>query len=277
MKDKITGFIRMLEHENLNPVQYYFCVVNGNKPSVQKSRIPLNPLIGSKIRLEFSGEIQCVDCGKPTKKTFGGGSCYNCFQSLASNDFCILKPSGCHFHLGTCREPKWGQEHCFKSHIVYLANTTGIKVGITKENPHSKRWVDQGAIEGLPIVEVSNRKDSGIIEDNLGKLIPDKSSWQKLISSDSEEIDLIAESNRILSYLDLKKLNIEGKILSTNLTRIKYPISRYPSLKKSLKPEPGKNLESILLGIKGQYLLFEEGGMNIRSLEGYSVKLYFGG
>ena len=64
-------------------------------------------------------------------------------MNLASNDLCIMRPETCHHHLGTCREPEWGLQNCFKKHTLYLANTSGIKVGITKENPVTKRWVDR--------------------------------------------------------------------------------------------------------------------------------------
>lgn len=276
MKSKISGYLRMLYHRELKPVNYYFKVVNykssrGNDYTEEK--ISLNEFVGKKIKLEFSGEIRCVDCGSVTKKTFGGGSCYNCFQSLASNDMCIMRPSQCHFHLNTCREPEWGKDNCFKPHIVYLANTTGLKVGITKENPYSKRWVDQGARQGLPIFRVQSRKDSGILEDELSKFVSDKASWQQLISSDSQSVDLIEESKKLFSQIDISKKGFEPEILSPEVTEIVYPVLSYPSKKVSLKPDPNKPLESILIGIKGQYLLFEEGGMNIRSLEGYSVRL----
>ena len=279
MTNKTSGFLRMLEHKNLNPVDYSLIVVSyKNTKKIDPTeviidKISLNELIGKKLRLSFSGVIRCVDCGKITKKSFGGGSCFKCFQSLASNDFCILKPSGCHFHLGTCREKEWGLNNCFKPHKLYLANSTGIKVGITKENPIHKRWVDQGAIMGLPLIEVESRLNSGILEDEFSKFITDKSQWQKLISEDSAQIDLKKESIDLLQKVDLNRFDFSIKILKEESTKIQYPILSYPKKKKSLKPDPNSPLEGELLGIKGQYLLFEEGGMNIRSLSGYEVDI----
>ena len=141
MNNTFSGYLRMMSHTGLSPVQYTFNlsnypnIIKKNIGDIVQSSFKINELLGIKISLKFSGEIRCVDCGKLTKKSFNGGSCYKCFISLASNDLCILKPTLCHYENGTCREPDWGKSNCFKKHIVYLANSTGIKVGITKENP----------------------------------------------------------------------------------------------------------------------------------------------
>lgn len=281
MKNEVEGYLRMLTHKELSPVKYSFELINYleiNKKSASgenKTEIPLNDLIGKKICITFFDEIRCVDCGKITKKSFSGGSCFSCFMALPSNDFCILKPSECHFHKGTCRDEEWGKKYCFQKHIVYLANSTGIKVGITKENPTSKRWVDQGAIAGFPLLEVSSRLESGLLELEIAKHIPDKSSWQKLISEDSEFIDLEKKSSEILNLLDFKKFEFKPVVLKSKVTQINYPIQSYPKKKKSLKPDFKEPIEGELIGIKGQYLLFSMGGMNIRSLAGYKVKINY--
>ncbi len=273
------GYLRMMSHTGLNPVKYSFHLVNypnatKKEPGLPESfTFPINDSIGGNFQIKFSGEIRCVDCGKITKKTFQGGSCYKCFISLPSNDLCILKPSLCHFHLGTCRDPTWGEKHCFQKHIVYLANSTGIKVGITKENPYTKRWVDQGAISGLPIFRVDSRLESGVIEEEFSKFISDKSSWQKLISEDSQPIDLKKISTDLKERIDFKKIKSSLEYLEEEVVSISYPIQSYPQKKVSLKPNITKPTSEILRGIKGQYLLFGSGGMNIRSLEGYHVEV----
>lgn len=277
------GFLRMMEHEGLLPVNYYFVVAEyeaGVKktqksvPKEKRSEFTINSLLGKKLRLNFTEEIRCVDCGRITKKSFSQGSCYSCFMNLASNDMCILRPETCHHHLGTCREPEWGLANCFKKHTLYLANTSGIKVGITKENPVSKRWVDQGAMYALPIVEFVSRKDSGIVESTLAKYVADKTSWQKMIGGDSIEIDLIQKKEELLSKINLKELVSEFKILKNQtITKINYPILKYPVKKISYKPDKSKPIEDTLVGVKGQYLLFEKGVINLRSYSGYYVEL----
>lgn len=271
------GYLRMMSHENLSPVTYYFRTVEYSTKEKNKAegeletKINLNELLGKKIKIEFLNEIRCVSCGAITKKSFNSGACYKCFITLAENDLCILKPETCHFHLGTCREPEWGKTNCFKKHIVYLANTSGLKVGITKENPYHKRWVDQGAVEALPILETGSRFEAGKIEIEFAKYISDKTSWQKLISAPALSLDLMEKSKELFTQVNLEKTNSEYKKLSHNVTKIEYPILDYPKKKISLKLEANKPIEDILLGIKGQYLLFPNGGINLRSFEGYKI------
>lgn len=277
------GFLRMMKHEGLTPVSYSFVLAEypaGIKKTQKAeakeivSDFTVNSLLGKRLKLSFTGEIRCVDCGRTTPKSFNQGSCYSCFMNLASNDMCILKPETCHHHLGTCREPEWGLSNCFKKHTLYLANTSGIKVGITKENPVSKRWVDQGAMYAIPVLEFVSRRDSGIVENTLAKYVADKTSWQKLISSDSLEVDLFKKRDELLSKIKLEELVKEYTIIKkAKLTEIKYPILKYPDKKVSYKPDKDKPIDDILIGIKGQYLLFEKGVINLRSYGGYHLEI----
>lgn len=271
----------MLEYTGLTPVKYFlvFAVYDEKdlkfkkKPAVAKeirSENSLNDILGKKIRLSFSGEIRCVDCGKVTNKSFNQGSCYSCFMNLASNDMCIMRPETCHYHLGTCRQPEWGLKNCFQKHTVYVSNTSGIKVGITKENPVSNRWVDQGAMFAIELCETPSRKDAGMIENELKKYISDKTAWQKMISSDSQEINLIEKKEELWNRIDPVSLDVKvEKSKSAKITAITYPVKKYPDKKVSYKPDKSKPIEDVLIGIKGQYLLFEKGVINIRSNCGY--------
>lgn len=275
------GYLRMMEHGGISPVQYYFTVgvykTDGKKKEEAveiKSDYTLNSLLGKKLRLSFTEEIRCIDCGRVTKKSFNQGSCYSCFMNLACNDMCIMKPETCHYHLGTCREPEWGKANCFKKHTVYLANTSGVKVGITKENPVTNRWVDQGAMYAIPVVEVESRKDAGLIENYLAKFIADKTAWQKMISSDSEEIDLFKKRDELLAKISIPDFVKDFKLSNAKeLVKIKYPVLKYPEKKTSYKPVKDKPIEDVLTGVKGQYLLFEKGVINLRSYGGYYVEL----
>jgi Protein of unknown function (DUF2797) len=268
----------MLSHSGLSPVEYSFEAViyseiKKKKASGEKKiSFPANEMIGKKLRLSATGEIRCTDCGDLTKKSFNQGSCFKCFMNLASNDLCIMKPETCHFHLGTCREPEWGKANCFKKHTVYLANSSGLKVGITKENPVTKRWVDQGASQALAMFEVETRLDAGLVEIEFAKYISDKTSWQKLIAGDATKIDLVKEKQKLLETIDKGKIK-SVKDVKPNQIEIQYPINSYPKKKVSIKPEPNKPIEDTLLGIKGQYLLWENGVTNIRSYGGYFMKL----
>ena len=119
--------------------------------------LPLNGLVGSEIRLDFWGNIYCVACGRKIAKTFNRGYCYSCFMSLPECDSCMVQPEKCHFHLGTCRDSAWGEQHCFQKHTLYLARSSSVKIGITRSIQQIHRWMDQGAVEALVIGFFENR------------------------------------------------------------------------------------------------------------------------
>ena len=143
--------------------------------------LPLNNLLGSKISLQFVGEIHCTHCGRRSNKSFNQGYCYPCFKKLAQCDQCIVSPEKCHHHLGTCREPEWGDQFCMTDHIVYLANSSGAKVGITRASQLPTRWIDQGAVQALPILRVKTRYQSGRVEDILRQHVADKTNWRTML------------------------------------------------------------------------------------------------
>jgi len=241
----------------------------------------LNPHIGKNIRLTFLNEINCTSCGKQTKKSYGGGYCYPCTLKLAECDMCILKPEQCHFHLGTCREPEWGKEHCMIDHIVYLANSSGLKVGITRHTQIPTRFIDQGAVEALPIIRVKTRYHSGLVEKLLSSELKDKTDWRKMLKG--EKVDLSLEEMRdevfenFASDLDSLENKYAGLSLEflerESIIDINYPVLKYPEKVTSMSFDKTSVIEGKLEGIKGQYLIFDKGVINIRTHTGYKVKL----
>ena len=133
------GTLSKMKSELHSPVQYGLPLGDAVEP--------LNPHLGQRVQLRYTGRIFCVHCGRKTSKSFDQGYCFPCFRSLAQCDTCIVKPEQCHFAHGTCREPEWAQQFCFRSHTVYLANSSGLKVGITRDNQVPTRWIDQGAVQ----------------------------------------------------------------------------------------------------------------------------------
>lgn len=235
--------------------------------------VEFNQLIGKELKLVHSGKIFCINCGSKTKKSYAQGHCYPCSMKLAACDMCILRPETCHYERGTCREPEWGLENCFKPHIIYLANSSGLKVGITRKTQVPIRWMDQGASEALPILEVNNRFDSGKIEVLFKKFIADKTDWRKMLKGEPESIDLEKWRDDLLEKLKDDLKSFDYKEIKEEKYDFKYPVDVYPVKVSSINLEKVPEIISKLVGIKGQYLIFEAGVLNVRSHSGFEVTL----
>jgi len=268
---RAAGALRKMETALADPVQYTL--------RVDDDSLPLNPLLGQTVQLEYQGEIQCIHCGRKTAKSFNQGYCYPCFKRLAQCDSCILKPEQCHYHLGTCREPEWGERHCMIEHVVYLANTSGIKVGITRHSQVPTRWMDQGATQARPIFRVATRLHSGLVERAFRAHVADKTNWRAMLKGDARPCDLEAQRRRLLADCaeEIDALQREhGLSAITPLAdaaevSIRYPVLEYPQKVRSFNLDKDPLVEGTLLGIKGQYLIFDTGVINMRKYGGYVV------
>ncbi len=242
--------------------------------------VALNPVVGQSITLNYTGNIFCVHCDRKVSKSFNQGYCYPCFISLAQCDMCIMKPEQCHYEAGTCREPEWGLAQCFQPHYVYLANSSGIKVGITRHTQIPTRWIDQGAVQAVPIMKVQSRLISGLVEVELAKHVSDKTSWQRMLKNLQEEVDLIAKRDELLALCDKEIVVIRerfGKsaievLVNEDVVSIEYPVQTYPIKVKSFNFDKIAEVNGVLQGIKGQYLLLDSGVINIRKFAGYEVE-----
>ena len=244
---------------------------------VNDRSIDLNSCIGKTLRLMFAGRIHCVACGRMTKKSFNQGYCYPCFRSLAACDRCIISPQWCHYHQGTCREPEWGETHCMQPHIVYLANTSGLKVGITRQSRIPARWLDQGAYAALMILEVPSRLASGLVEVMFKQHVSDRTDWRRMLKGDPEPVDLPAERDRLMALCRAEHREISDAVpIPDAPTRIfSYPVSKYPQKPNAVNLDKQSVVEGTLVGIKGQYLILDTGVLNIWRHAGYQVSLQF--
>jgi len=241
--------------------------------------IPLNELLGRRIKLNYLGLISCVNCGRKTNKSFNQGHCYPCFQKLASCDSCIMSPEKCHFDAGTCREPEWAQLHCLQPHVVYLANSSGLKVGITRGTQVPTRWIDQGAVQALPIFGVQTRLQSGLLETLLRQHVADKTNWRTMLKGQTDPIDLASERDRLLALCadGIQELQQRFGLQAIQLLpdaetlTIAYPVLQHPTKVVSLDLEKSPQIAGTLLGIKGQYLILDTGVINIRKYGAYQV------
>ena len=241
--------------------------------------LPLRPFLGKQLRLTYQGEIHCIHCGRKTSKSFNQGYCFPCVRSLARCDSCIIKPELCHYAQGTCREPDWAKENCLQPHIVYLANSSGLKVGISRKRQIPTRWIDQGATQALAILEVASRHLSGLVEMALKVHVSDRTQWQKMLKGEAEWVDLEQQRDRLLSLCEAEIAGIRAEFgmdslrrpAEAQLTLLHFPVLEYPATVKSLNFDKQPQVGGTLLGIKGQYLIFDSGVINIRKFAGYEV------
>ncbi|MCU4674225.1 DUF2797 domain-containing protein [Catenovulum sp. 2E275] len=265
------GCIKKLKSNHSTPIEY--------KLPLGDQLVNLNQYIGQAIKLTHTGNIYCLNCSKKTKKSFSQGYCFNCMRKLAACDMCIMKPETCHYHLGTCREPKWGEDNCMIPHYVYLANTSGLKVGITRHTQIPTRWIDQGATQALPIFKVKTRRISGLVEIALAEFIADKTNWRALLKGDNAELDLLAKAAALKPLIAEKladiKLNFgEDAIeeLNESVVDLSFPVTQYPTKIKSFNFDKEAEVSGVLEGIKGQYLIFDTGVINIRKFTSYECE-----
>lgn len=247
---------------------------------VGEQLLPLNSLIGKEVTLVFNGNIACSHCGRKTKKSYSQGFCFPCMQKLAQCDMCIMKPETCHFEQNTCREPEWGIKNCMIPHYVYLANSSGLKVGITRHTQIPTRWIDQGATQALPIFKVNTRLQSGLVEIALAKFISDKTNWRAMLKGIAEPIDLQAKALELKPQISDALADIRLKYgedcveeLTESVVELNFPVNEYLTKISSFNFDKTPEISGILQGIKGQYLIFEHGVINIRKFTSYHVSV----
>ena len=267
---KVTGVLSKMETAYGETVSYGLVFMSDRTTSV---RVDLSALVGQVVKLTYSGKIICCHCSKSTKKSYAEGHCYPCTMKLASCDLCIMKPETCHYAQGTCRQPEWGLAHCFRPHVLYLANSSGLKVGITRKTNIPHRWIDQGATSALAILEVENRHLSGQLEVLFKKHIADKTDWRKMLKGDAPHVDLVDWKNRLLRELAEDLQYFEFTILDEAPVEIRYPVAQYPEKITSYNFDKISEISGTLKGIKGQYLIFDTGVLNVRAHAGYEVTL----
>jgi len=268
----LTGQLEKME-TSLSPdiVEYHL--------SLSGQRISLNPMLGQQITLDYHGVIHCIACGCETAKSFNQGYCFPCVRSLARCDICLVRPEQCHFHLGSCREPEWGEKNCFRKHHVYLANSSGVKVGITRSGQIPARWLDQGAVQAVPILAAGNRRIAGLVEVVLKQHVSDRTNWRKMLQGQPEAIDLADFRDKLLKQCRDDIEALRGRYGKDSLkpetdatvTEIRFPVQAYPGKVVSLSLDKTPSVSGVLLGMKGQYLILDKGVLNVRKFTGYQV------
>ena len=252
-----------MEVKDGSPIEYFW--------SGQKNE-SVNALIGQEIELKHTGRLVCTACQKEVKKLFGQGFCYPCFLKAPENSECIIKPELCRGHLGEGRDPEWELRNHVQPHVVYLALTSAIKVGITRKSNLVNRWVDQGAWKALAFAEVPNRFTAGQIEVALKDFLTDKTNWRKMLTDERAPLDLAAEKLKLKAALSDE---LAPFFLSDGeVKELHYPVMNYPPKVNSVNFDKQPVQQGVLVGIRGQYLYFEGGKvLNVRKFTGYEIEL----
>ena len=259
------GTLRKMQTEytpETGDLQYYLNLDNNRSCS-------LNELLGKEISISFNGNIFCTFCGSKTKKTFSDGLCYRCFMKLPQADMCIMKPHECHFDKGTCRDEEWGLKHCFQPQTLYLSRSSCVKIGITRKHQQFTRWADQGAVEAMAIGTFPSRKEVGMAEVAISAEMSDRTNWRNMLKNvvvDTPFEHYQDKAKKLLSAEQLQNLHEEFTVYKFN-----YPVQRYPEKVKSFKLDKVPLFSKELTGIKGQYLIFGDEVINIRSHSGYEI------
>jgi len=267
------GVIQKMVVDKTEPVSYQL--------PLGPNLLELEPFLGRMIVLKHTGRIYCIECGRKIKKSFNQGYCFPCLRSLAACDTCIVKPELCHYDQGTCREPEWGESHCMRPHIVYLANTSSLKVGITRKSQLPTRWIDQGATQALPLYEVDSRLQSGWLEVAIKRHVNDRTDWRAMLKGEPRSVDLYVERERLLQEASLALTECQSMmehgamrlLEGTTEARFVYPVLRYPEKVRAHNFDKEVCVKGTLDGIKGQYLILDSGVLNIRKFGGYEVSL----
>ncbi len=257
------GVLRKMETEMGQPIQYYLIFEN--------DFLNLNQILGKSLQINFI-KHQCLNCGED-RPIFRQGFCKSCFFEIPSAGDWIMRPELSTAHLNKeDRDLEFEKKVQLQPHIVYLANSSNIKVGVTRKTQVPTRWIDQGAHEAIEIVEVPNRYLAGITEVALKDHIGDKTNWRKMLTNDVVDENLVEWRNKLKIYIPEEAADyyIENNVE----THIDFPVLQYPEKVKSLSLGKTPNYKGVLKGIKGQYLIFEDSTVfNVRGSEGYYVSL----
>ena len=258
------GVLTKMQTEYQNPIQYYLVF--------EHAFLHINQILGKTIVLDHIG-YHCLHCNKK-KKIFRQGYCYDCFMSSPSAGDWIIKPELSTAHLDIeDRDLNYEKRVQLQPHIVYLALSSEVKVGVTRKTQIPTRWIDQGAIQALPIIEVPNRYLAGITEVALKSFFADKTNWQKMLKNDVPMVDLLAERARIAAVLPEEVLEFFHPA-PEDIYDLHYPVLQYPTKVTSLNLEKTPHYSGKLQGVKGQYLLFEDQTVfNVRTYEGFEVRI----
>jgi len=257
------GVLQKMPAEMGNPIQYFLLFEN--------DFLNVNQVLDQQVEIRFL-KYQCLNCGED-RPIYRQGYCRSCFFEIPAAGEWIMRPELSTAHLGKeDRDLAYEKKVQLQPHIVYLANSSNVKVGVTRKSQIPTRWIDQGAHEAIEIAEVPNRYLAGIAEVALKEHVSDKTNWRKMLTNTLEDEDLFAWRERLKPYIPRE---VADYYISRNQeTQLHFPVLQYPHKAKPLNLGKTPEYTGRLKGIKGQYLLFEDGTVfNVRGNEGHYIGL----
>lgn len=259
------GVLQKMRTEIGEPIQYFL--------QLGDDEIHVNDLLDKTIEINFEG-YECLCCHKP-KKIYRMGSCYDCFYSQPTMGDWIIRPELSTAHLGIeDRDLEFEKSVQLAPHIVYLALSSNVKVGVTRKTQVPTRWIDQGAVESLSILEAPNRYLAGIAEVSLKEYVADKTNWRKMLKNEIPVSDLREVRDELEQYIpeEAKPYFLKGE--KGEHIKLNFPVKKYPTKVVSLNLAKTNRYTGKLKGIKGQYFIFEDNTVfNIRGNEGTIVSM----
>lgn len=259
----IKGTLQKMITEWQTPIQYYL--------DLGSHIVHLNQYIGKNISIKHT-YFECLCCHQD-KPIFAQGFCKSCYFKTPHTGDWVMNPELSKAHLEQeDRDLDFEKKMQLQPHVVYLANSSNLKVGVTRVSQIPTRWIDQGAEQAIPIVLTPNRYLAGITEVALKNHAADKTNWRRMLATKAPEVDLIAQKELLTQYVPQEAQNYI--ITENKLYDMVFPIEHYPVKINSINLSKTPEFTKKLIGIKGQYLIFEDGNViNIRSHEGFGVEL----
>ncbi len=268
------GVLQKMRVAATAPVSYWLEDATPEPATSLEGPLPVNPLIGRRVAVQFEGVCVCTACGGQFERVFDNGYCGDCVRTRADADICMMKPELCHFGDPDhpCRDERFGLERCFQPHYLYASLTSDVKVGITRHTNVPARWMDQGAVVATTLAMLPSRREVGKVEHALARDFKDRTHWMKMLRGcpDPELLAPVVEQlERRLEELGVPALSPEHRVT----LRFHYPLDARLEKIRTLSLNRVTRIEGTLLGVKGQYWVFEEGVLNIRRHSGHRVEV----
>ncbi|MBK7553010.1 MAG: DUF2797 domain-containing protein [Flavobacteriales bacterium] len=233
--------------------------------------LDMSSFIGQPFSVKPTGVLTCTNCGNRVKKFYGQGFCWPCLSTAPEASECIVRPELCRAHLGEGRDAQWENDHHNTEHFVYLSQSGGFKVGVTRSTQIPTRWVDQGAVQAVIIARTPYRQLAGLIEVELKKQFADKTNWRAMLGA-------VAPDREMMSALRTRALDALAYEMGAYALPeeepmvLEYPVLAHPPKVNSMNLDKVPEVAGTLAGIKGQYLIWSDGRvLNVRNHSGYHV------